>query len=399
MIVFFFFTSLLLYLYRKDVEALKVIFTFYMLSIFCLVLKQLEIEFGRIDFFISDEGTYAKAGRWALTDLPGPARFLWYFINHILLRYDFLGDLGVKLINVPFGAWMILKLFKEFHIKKYAFSSLFILPYIIVISTYNLRDTLILFLSTFLVFEFKGLRVQSVPKIFWLSLLMFLMRPEMIVVILTGIVFIYLIERFTFTFRVRDLKQLIIILGIGLVVYFLFSDVIIAFIEKRIRLLNYYFTVNSEAFLSRRKVDSSGNLIVEFLIGIERFFFTPLPTSLIGRIYNDNNVWGVTDDIFLVVNQIGYFGLGVFLFFNIRIVFYSIGRLSILQKAMLFFLLSHVVIYGIFLLGISHVRTKYPFQLGLLIIFFLVLKEKKDRKILRHSSKGEAVNQNLTFLE
>lgn len=381
MITFFLLTCLLVFSFKNNKETLIFLGSYYFLAILCLVFKLIEFESGNIEFFISDENTYARAAEVAIGDLERPTRFLWFLLNHLLINYDLFGRLALKLINIPIGALLILKLFKEFEIKKYSNVALLLLPYIFVLSTFNFRDLLILLLSSYLIFELNSARVQTLVRIFFFALLLYFLRPEMVVVIFGAFIFMYWLKKFSFRIRLREVKRIVFVAIFFTIIVWIFWESIDAYIWKRITYIEYTFGSNYDEHANRRNIETSGNLFQDMAMGVIRYVFAPIPTSISGRLLSGTNRYGYTDDVFLLINQLSYFSIVAYISLYLPTLLRILKQLRFQQKVLLLFFFSHSIIYGAFLLGGTHQRLKFPFQMGLLILFFLVWDFRlKNRK-------------------
>ena len=84
---------------NKSISSGKVAIA-YFICLFFTTLYGIEYASGNIELFTSDEAYYVFMAENKLFDVKDN-RFLWFFINHLILNYDIAGILFLKLINVP----------------------------------------------------------------------------------------------------------------------------------------------------------------------------------------------------------------------------------------------------------------------------------------------------------
>ena len=107
-------------------------------SIFLLSLFSFECSLRGIDFFVSDEIKYINAASNKLPSMPN--RFLWYFINDLIINHDIsLNGVALKLTNIPIAALLLIVLWRIFRDKR-IFIIPIVLPYFAYIATKNIRD-------------------------------------------------------------------------------------------------------------------------------------------------------------------------------------------------------------------------------------------------------------------
>ena len=122
--------------YYKDTGTSPLLVFF--ISLLLLSLFSFECSLRGIEFFASDEVVYINA---ASDKLPSsPDRFLWYFINDLIINHDIsFNGFALKLINIPIAASFLMVLWLIFKDKR-IFLIPVILPYFAYIATKNLRD-------------------------------------------------------------------------------------------------------------------------------------------------------------------------------------------------------------------------------------------------------------------
>lgn len=375
MILFMAFNLILFIALKNDKTISKTAFLFvYLIPLFLLNLWLIEYSLGGIDFFISDENVYTSAGK---VELPAfSERYLWYFINYWVLNYDLsLGGLALKLINIPLFVGLIFSLKKIFASNKVAWIPI-ILPYTAFTAIFNFRDIPILCLSALAVYCY--FKEPKEPIICILSLIaLYLLRPftaMAMVILLTMNEFIQFFKRLK-NGKLR-FGVLLLIIPLGL----LWNTV-------QDKVLNYYqyliYTTFGAEAVSRAAVASnglaSGNIFVDFPISLMRYIFTPFPTSVLARLLEGGSeMWGFVDDIVLLVNQLGFYIILIYLVFNVKWVVKTIKRLP----RMIFYLFASYLIYwpiySFHLYGVTHLRQKIMFQIVLFLIALLTSKHKKE---------------------
>lgn len=377
MITFLFFNSLMFYLYKDSVSAKKTILLVYILALVIFVFKLFEVGFNITDYFISDENTYFNEYNYYIFIKPDE-RLLWYLINFGIQQYDVLGLFFIKLINIPIGLLMIRSISKSFSNKIPDIYYALLLPYWFLIFTLNIRDLLILYVSIELIYTLGNYSVNKICKIMLLCLLIFLLRPLFLVLIFFIFSMFYFVSNKHISFQ-NKMKLILLVLLLVLLFYAIFRTKINAIVTSYFYNIVYNFSVGySDKVASFDEAyKSTGNVFYDFIYNCFRFIVTPLPTSLFKRVLFESNSWGYIDDVVRIINQSFYFYFLFYCVYNVKLSIQVLRKMDNVQKSILMFLFAHLPIYSFYLLGLVHQRTKLPFQLIFLIIYFFIKIEKK----------------------
>jgi hypothetical protein len=371
MTLFTLFTAFIIIKYSKDRNVTQFALVVYIFSIALFGIKVFEVGYGQAIMMSGDEVYYYS--RASLKDID---RMLWGLINNIVLRWDAFGPIFIKLINIPIGILTIASLSKVFDNKIPILYYVLFLPYVLIMFISNLRDILIIYVALLTFINLgKSSNVKTITKISIYLGCMYLLRPLYVVLILV-IAFITKNNMLFLKGRIKDLKSrskyryivpiiVIIIVGISPV-----YDLLI----NKYNYIGYKYIDNYElADNFRRNISYySGNLVVDTIYGFIRFVFTPLPSSLISRVLYGFNQYGKMEDIIRIIHQIIYFYLLIYLTFNIRYFKKVLFNINQLQLSVLLFLFSYFPIYSFYLQGVSHQRTKLPFQLFIFVLYYLI---------------------------
>ena len=124
--------------YRHNM--VKDYFIIFLLCLIVYIFFLFEYSFGFIDYLISDSyDYYHDAEKWMKDK-----RFLWGYINYFVKEYDFLGDIFIKIINIPILMILLFYLKNIFNVIKNPYIFLIFCPFLLMLSISNLRDLLIM---------------------------------------------------------------------------------------------------------------------------------------------------------------------------------------------------------------------------------------------------------------
>jgi hypothetical protein len=385
-------TIIFLFYYKKyykktGLSPLLIFFiaTFF-LSFFCL-----ECIYRGTDFFFSDEVSYINA---ASDKLPSrPDRFLWYFINDLILNHDIsLNGFALKVINIPFAAGFLLVLWYIFRHKK-VFLIPVILPYFAFIATKNIRDIPIFLFTALTILLFHHRKpIYMVLSLISLGML-FLLRPfAAVIVFIISLLQICLLT-------IKSLKGLAIskrfsqkILILVVIVMIISPFAVTVVRHSIVSHYNYFiYTTFAEGYemLIKNRVQNdpryaSGNKFRDFCVASVRYAVTPIPTSILGRLMKGGSeYWGLVDDLIRVVNQFGYYFMLVFLILNVRYIPAVFLKLTPAGKAFILSFLTYWPIYSYHLYGVTHQRLKLPLQIVVFLIAISVFEYKKSKSMNR----------------
>jgi len=387
MILFLIFTLLLILYSYRDKEALRFVGLGYFLGLIIYLFKLLEVGFDRINYFISDEiGYYYQYGN-PFIDSTKEDRLVWYAINYFENNFDLGGAIGIKLINIPITILGIIWLARIFDKQIKYQNFILCVPYLLILMTMNLRDCLIIAMVCGFVYNLDEFKIKKIILKIIFLVTIFYLRPVMaFILILTTFFFFFFKKK-----RIKKNKQIgrgpvrrFVILSILLpVLYFTLQTTINQKIVRYISYVEYNFfdSKKYEERIAAKDVVSlatSNNIIVNVFYGSLRYIGSPIPTSLLSRIFKGGGKYGQTDDITRMINQILYYYFLIYIFFNfwhIKLVF---KKLTTPQIIILSFFFCHLLIYSFLAFGGTHQRTKIPFQLFIFIIYSLIIYNKKN---------------------
>lgn len=357
----------------------------YFLSIGSIsALRMLEVGFGSVPLFVSDENYYLSAGSNTMSWIMAEKNVLWLLVNKFILAWEPLGEYVVKLINLPLVVTLLIKLEDLFNSPKRWPVWLMLTPYIVVMATYNFRDVLILVAA---IFAIDGLVKSSVSgkliALIWMFILASL-RMEMlffILIIFIGSIIMRDSRPFRALFRAGCIS--ICFLGINLV---LLGDFWVHWFTNKALWLELVFT-NADAMEARLGSYYSGNLVYNWAVGLVRYVLAPFPTSLIEITLRPDHYhpYGALEN-FVRLLQV--------LISYVAFAYIIIRRQSILSRyknqnqaiqILIAFLLVHAVIYGFYGFGVGHPRIKLPFYLGIAALVLI------DLQNYHHAKKREAL--------
>ena len=343
----------------------------YCLSILYLISFLFEVGLTDIMYLTSDEWRYFHLSERYLTE--DSERTVWISINYFLKEYDLFGEFFSKLLNIPLCVYLIHMINSIFKIKN-KFTLLFFAPFIIVLSISNLRDILILIVTIHLCIGLDNLKTKKIKNLIYLFisiLLLFNLRP----ILLVASIGIYSLVNFKYFFR-NKISLILVIFIFSLTIYMSYG-----YITK--------IYINGSYFLAEGIVDKAqengfeyfypDNLPLTFSYASLRYIFTPIPTSIIERLFSDySHKYGNFSEIIRLLHQCIYYYILIYIFLSWRKILRFFKKLNSLHKIILLNFLIYMPTYSIYAFGGVHQRTKLPFQLALIIIYICYTQIKKN---------------------
>jgi len=366
------FTILSAFVYLKSDKKLFIIGA--ICSLVFLAIFLCEVLLTEVNYLASDEYRYYHLSEEYIKE--GNDRTLWLYVNKILKNFDLFGEFFIKLINIPLAIYFINLINNVFDIKN-RLSVFLLVPFIIVLSVSNLRDVLIWIATVHFCLSLYSLkeRVNLFSMMFW-AVVLFSLRP----IILFTVILLYFIVNFSNFRKSRSKSIFSVILVSGIL-----SSLVLFFSSYLNRVIyngGYYLRVGLA-----HKAELTGfsqyfypdNMPLTFSYASIRYIFTPLPTSIIERLFSGHFYkHGVISELVRLLHQFVYFYLLLFIFANFRKVLGMFWRLNSLHRFILLNLLAYMPVYTVYAFGGVHQRNKFPFQLALVIIYVLYKQKKKD---------------------
>ena len=355
----------------------------YFLPLLILILFLFECKFQNVALLNSDELGFVLRSQ-GYDPWHDQNRLLWYIINYVIVEYDnLLGEIGLKLINIPISATLLIVLWHIFEKDNKIFLLPIFLPYFSQLAVLNLRDTLIFFLtaSAIATFSLQNLKAVLLSVTCVISLLF--LRPMQAAILL----FLFLSSILYFLVWTRRAipkrsKSVLTILA-----FFAVIVIILPQLSARMSYLltwsQYLFAEDQSFYIQRALMNSgytTGNLSHDLPLFAVRYLFTPLASSvwkflLEGHFYE----WGMLEVFLRFVNQLNYYALGLYLFLNIPYLPGVLRSLNQKQSMVLLIFFSYFPIYALYLFGQGHLRTKVPFQIIVFILSLLIWRYKSKR--------------------
>lgn len=355
----------------------KMLFTIiYCASFTFLAVFLFEVGLTNVEYLASDEYRYFHMAENYLQEEND--RTLWLYINILIKNYDLFGEYFIKLINIPLSVYLIHMINSIFEIKNKLIVYL-LAPFIIVLSVSNLRDVLI-FISTIhfclALDKLKTINIKNLVYLLFSIIILFSLRP----IILFVSIGLYLIVNLKKYFKniFKNFISTIFIFGMFLAITFYSFEYI-----NKIFYNGTYFLTQGLADKSELKGFNQyfypDNLPLTFSYASLRYVFTPMPTSMVERLFSNYFYkHGRISEIVRLFHQLIYFFLLFFMFFNLKKIYRLLKKLNSLHKFILLNLLVYMPIYTIYAFGGVHQRTKIPFQLALILIYVLYKQKKKN---------------------
>ena len=343
-----------------------------------LALFLIAVNFQNVEYLASDEWRYFHWSNQYLSD--GNDRALWLYINMIIKDYDFFGEFFIKIINIPISVYLLDKINSIFNIKNKL--TVFILsPFILVLAVSNLRDLLILTATIQFCVELNNLKNNNLKNYIYLAtpaVFLFLLRPIML--FLAVLIYIIFNSKKYLTSGVKGAAKLISISIVILLILFSTSagDILSSFLYNGNYFIEEGISIKAEA-KGFGEYFNEDNLTLTLANASARYIFTPIPTSVLSRLLSDHfHQHSIYSEIIRLFHQLVYYFVLVFLFFNWRKIFYFLTKMSFLYKIILLNLVVYMPVYTIYSFGGVHQRTKFPFQIALIIIYVLYKQQKKN---------------------
>ena len=365
MLLFIVFNLLTMWEFGRERYVITAAAFSYSLALLFILWRRLES--GSFTDFKSDE-IYYLAGEIDF-DVD---RALWLLINDFIMNYDInFGGGMLTLLNVPVFIFLILCIYRLTNNRNTLYI-IAILPYVLWLATFNLRDTLIIALTAYCFVLLKERR--ALPLLLLTITALYFLRPW--AAMINGlIIFIYLMifDRGAS----GGMRQFaLMVLGLGLLI------VVGPAIWEKIEVYSRWFEYTTGA----GRLEHLGNIGVSelddgYLLGMARFITTPLPWSLIERIFDGGRqVWTTSDDIVRLIHQIGYFSCLAYIFMNPKQLVSAVYETNRFLQLFLLSCISYAPIYAFHLLGMSHQRAKLPFQIAIFIVALLIQSKKRDAR-------------------
>lgn len=357
----------------------KILFAImYFFSLIFLSVFLFEVGLTNVEYLASDEWRYFHLAEIYLQE--GNERTLWLYINFLVKNYDLFGEYFIKLLNIPLCVYLIHMVNSIFDIKNKLIVYL-LAPFIIVLSISNLRDVLI-FISTIhfclALDKLNTINIKNLIYLLFSAFLLFTLRP----IILSLSIALHLTVNFKKYFK-NIFKNFINVIFISVIfLFFIFYSS--AYINKVLYNGSYFLT---QGLALKSELNGfnqyfyPNNLPLTFSYASMRYVFTPMPTSIVERLFSNHFYkHGIISEIVRLFHQLIYFYLLFFMFFNLKKIYRLLKNLNSLHKLILLNLLVYMPIYTLWAFGGVHQRTKFPFQLALIIIY-VYYKQKKKKQV------------------
>jgi len=384
MVLFSVLNIILLSVLMRDRSLFKPqIFIAYLTPLFLFAVWGFEYSSGGINFFISDEISYAAETFSGFPDLND--RFLWLLVNYWVANYDiYLHGLPLKLMNIPIFVGFFYLLDKIFPSNRNILL-LFMLPYLPFSAVFNLRDMAIWFFSTLSIYLSSKSSWKSC-SCFLPLIVLFLLRPfaamlisGLIIIVKTPEILLFIKE--TANATTRMMRIIVVVVAWTCLL-------LMAYPQLHNKIETYsawyeYTTTEGETKHIEGLPDPilTGNGKLDFAIASVRYFLTPMPHSLIKRISTGGSEnWGLFDDLVRLVNQTGYYLILHYLLFNSKYLMGAMRALSKTQKMLLISMSMYWPIYSFHLYGVTHQRLKLPLQIALFFLAMAVHQKKQEFK-------------------
>lgn len=343
-----------------------------LLGLFFLLLFSLQHLFGFTDFFISDEKLYVELGRESsLRSLSD--RYLWILINGVVLRHDWApGGVPLKLLNLPLLAVTVVLLWRIFRRNDRILWLPVVLPYLAYTAIFNLRDIAIHLSTVSFVYLIEHEDRRLHPAALLPLAALYLLRPIMalLMALLYGAVVVFSRLRLLKSARLPRRGWLAM-----LAVLVVFAAVQQPVVERIQRYQTWVAFITGEGFESRverrglQEQYVSGSWTRRMGIAAVRYTATPIPTSLVSRmIAGEPHQWGVLDDLIRFFHQVSYYLLGVFIIIRYKSLIAALRTLDRRGALVLLALFSYLPLYSFYHFGVTHQRSKIPFQIAVFLL-------------------------------
>ena len=369
MILYLFFYIIAWNLYRGDYKSF---FGLSFIAHFVFLLFLFEFINGNVTYYISDGLRYiTNPEKW----IADKSRATWGYINYFEKYYDILGPTFAKIINIPLLLIFNKQLKNLFKVYLGEINIVMWLPYFFFLAISNLRDVFLMIVVIESLRHIINYSFNNLLKFLFYFFLVSTLRPFIAAVLLSVVIYF----RFNILIKRRLYLYAIFFTGV-FVLFFLQFD----FYDRYAYNLNYYLNEGLEDRIVERKAEVLGSTggVVFWIKSFLRYIFTPLPHSMILAAIEgvEKNIYGFTSLFLRIINQCVYLYSLLYIVFNFNYLKIIYKILNSLQKAFLFVCFSYLPIYSILHFGGVHQRTKLPFQVLVVIVFYLIFQYKKKVK-------------------
>lgn len=363
----------IIFVYRIDTRVGKfsVIYVVSVLLIHTLYI--LELHTGNIDYFISDEAVFMGVeGAHQLSEIAKGDRLLWFKVLEMSAIGDLTGGLFSKLISLiflPFLLLLVRELNRDSNIVYYVF---FFCPYLLFVTQTALRDIFILTLSLGIFYLLCNKHRFGVYLVFYLlvfSICLFMLRPFYlfaIVLIYYAVYHFDKVSRVSLAQKVKSLFwALIVVFIVATAGYFIFQSKV----EQYLRSIT--FIMENGISLDESKTSVKPSLTFSYLLySTARYITTPIPLSLIERIFTEPTKFGYVDDFMRLLNQSLLYVMYMYILVNARCLF-NVWR-SLLKSnytaCFTIFTILNTLLYSLYYAGGGHSRLKLVYFIFVFII-------------------------------
>ncbi|WP_273858904.1 hypothetical protein [Photobacterium sp. GSS17] len=362
---------------RKKIDGVFIVSSVFIFSGLVFLFQIYEFKTFDTLLYKTDEQTYIDLASREITDI---GRSLWIIINKYFYYWEPTASVYLlKLINIPVLMLLTYYIYMLLGSNIKTVCIVLFVPYLFIMSVSNLRDLSILLSITMFFFYFKEKR-YLLSLISWMLILF--LRPLIAVVAIFSLIFVlFVITKQSIRVKSALASLAIVFLGIA---YFLLGEYVSSY-------FNYYsYLYENSGDIDARGVVANGLNITSIIYAFLTYVFTPMPHSLLERVMSGGSeIWGMTDDIFRLINQTFYYFMLVILVgfaFSRPVKFFNgLKSMSIALKSYILTLVLYAPIYTIHLSGITHQRLKVPFQIAVAILFMIAvlkwLENNEENKI------------------
>jgi len=372
LILYLIFYFIAILLYKNDLHTLILISV---ISHLVLLSYLFEVEFGNVDYYLSDGYQYINYPEDWIKELD---RAAWGYLNYFEKYYDIFGVVFAKFINIPLILVFNKLLQNLFREKLLNFNIIFLLPYYFYLGISNLRDVLIMIviLVVMLTFNKKELKYKLISSIS--LLLLYVLRP-----FIAGITFLVISYYLLKPYLKNNYISRIFYSSIAIMVIYIFYTIFQTKILQYSYNFKYYIGEGLQDRVVARKAEVLGE-VNSYLFWVKahlRYIFTPMPQSLFLSSFNNEPLnYGLTSRVLRIINQLIYYGYFVYISLNLPKLLQIYRTLSSPMKSFLLICFSYLPIYSILHFGGVHQRTKLPFQVCIILIGCLIYRLNQTKK-------------------
>lgn len=325
----------------------------------------------------SDEIYYYELAKTGFTYQDEGDRYLWVLLNNLIINYDVdAAGWALKIINIPIYIISILTLRKLMDYDDRIYWLFCLMPYYLWMSTFDFRDTLIITI-TFIVFLTVKQNKNILITMLYL-LMLYLLRPfaALVALILICVSIVFRKNNYKYSLAKKLIYMLVVVV---LLLMFVSNESVVGKLLSYFSWFQYTTGDGADAYAESMDMDNSNPLSIKgFAISCARYIFTPIPTSLLMRILSGGTeLWGLMDDIIRFVHQTLYYAISLYLLFHFKIAFNAFKKTDMAIKLTIISLASYAPIYSFHLFGITHSRSKVPFQIAVFMLAVLVIRYSK----------------------